>query len=326
MNVRRAAALLAVALVAALILGGQPLRTAAEGIESAALRGVSLTITWPFAKIGEGLHVESARQWVLHASDEDGVEAAGTDTSPTTTDGSATATASTTDGVAVATTSTTEGRPQVDASHPLHILVVGDSIVSEVAKGLIRQSGDLPFEIDYRYKINSGLVHTVFFDWRAELERLLAKFKPDVTVLLFGNNDKLSLRVNGELVPPLKPAWLEEYGQRVRAMAALADQAGSDVVWLGMPIMRGEKYSTTARTLNEVFSAVCKDEGYWYADLYKLFSDKSGNYSAYLPDASGKSRLMRGADGVHFTDAGGTLAAREIIGILNEHYVIEPSS
>jgi hypothetical protein len=75
-----------------------------------------------------------------------------------------------------------------------------------------------------------------------------------------------------------------------------------------------------------VFAAVCKEDGYWYGDLYALFSDKSGDYSAYLPDASGKSRLMRGTDGIHFTAAGGDLAAREVIRILDEHYLVEPSS
>jgi len=31
-------------------------------------------------------------------------------------------------------------------------------------------------------------------------------------------------------------------------------------------------------------------------------------------------------DAIRFTVAGGNMAAREIIGILDEHYVIEPSS
>jgi hypothetical protein len=153
---------------------------------------------------------------------------------------------------------------------------------------------------------------------------LIPKFKPDVTVFMYGNNDHISLMVDGKLVPPLEPAWLGEYGRRAKVVAGVAGQAGSRVVWIGMPIMRSTKYSSTARALNQVFSGVCKAEGYWYVDAYRLFSDKAGKYAPYLPDASGKSGLMRGADGIHFTAAGGDKMAGEIVRILRKHYVIEP--
>lgn len=327
-SVGRAAAVLVVALVVALTLAAQPLRAAAENLESKAVRGVALTVTWPFGKIGEGLHVEAARQWALHAFED---EPAGTSTivsTPMSTDGLVPPTTSvpadvSEPGQAGGTTSTTDGRPRVDHRDPLHVLVVGDSLVQEVAKGLIRVSEGLPLEIDYRYKISSGLVNTGFFDWPAELDRLIAKYEPDVTVLMYGNNDHQGLTVDGSLVPPLEPAWLDEYGRRVKVMAGTAERAGSRVVWVGMPIMRSAKYSTTARTLNEVFSGVCESEGYWYMDAYRLFSDKSGSYAPYLPDATGKPRLMRGADGIHLTAAGGNEAGLEILRILSMHYLIE---
>jgi hypothetical protein len=337
MSIRRAAVLLAVALVVGVILGAQPLRSAAEGLSSSALRSVALTVTWPFGKISEGLHVEAGRQWLLDAFEGEGGEIAegaapvadhGPDSGPPpgpppTTAPSLEPEEGTAPGHAAVTTSTTDGRPRVDARHPLHVLVVGDSLVSEVAKGMVRASEGLPLQVEYRYKVSSGLVNTGFFDWPAELKGLVRKYKPDVTVFMYGNNDHLSLMVDGKPVPPLEPAWLGEYERRVEAMAGVADRAGSKIVWIGMPIMRSTKYSGTARSLNKVFSGVCKDEGYWYLDSYRLFSDKSGKYAPYLLDASGKSRLMRGTDRIHLTEAGGDKMAREIVRILRKHYLIE---
>ncbi len=342
MSIRRTATVLLVALVVGLVLAAQPLRSAAGGLSSSSLRSVALTVTWPFGKISEGLHAEAARQWVLHAFDDEGAEsvvdtetgpAGPPDTgrppgspppgSPPTTALPLTPGVGATQGHTAATAPTTDGRPRVDARHPLKVLVVGDSLVTEVARGMDRLSGELPLEIEYRYKVSSGLVNTRFFDWPAELKRLVPKFKPDVTVLMYGNNDHLSLMADGRPVPPLDPAWLKEYERRVESMAGIADRAGSKVVWIGMPIMRSTKFSSTARGLNKVFSAVCKDEGYWYVDAYRLFSDKAGKYAPYLPDAAGKSRLMRGTDGIHFTAAGGDKMAREIVRILRKHYLIE---
>ena len=72
------------------------------------------------------------------------------------------------------------------------MLVVGDSLVRQVAEGLVRSSDDLPMKVEYRYKVSSGLVNSGFFDWPAEMKSLVPKFQPDVTVMMYGNNDHLS--------------------------------------------------------------------------------------------------------------------------------------
>jgi hypothetical protein len=349
LSVRRAAGLLAVALVLGLILGAQPLRAAADGISSPAARAVALTITRPLVVIDDLLHAEDARQWVLNGfgggadtagtaddaaaqSQDPGLAlGAGPSVSPSATAGAlapgSTPVTSPTDRAhpleSPSMVLTTEGKPRFDAKRPLRVLVVGDSLVRQVAEGLVRLSDQLPLKVDYRYKVSSGLVNSGFFNWPAEMKSLVPKFKTDVTVMMYGNNDHQRLSVDGKLAAIFSPEWLDEYQRRVEAMASIAKNHGSRVIWIGMPIMRGEKFSLTASTFNKVYSGVCKQDGYWYVDSYKLFSDKMGKYAPYLPDASGKPGLVRASDGVHFTSAGGDRLAREIVRILERHYQLE---
>jgi hypothetical protein len=329
LSVRHAAALLVVVLVVGLLLAAQPLRAGADGISSSALRGIARAVTWPFAAVSGVLHIDGARQWVLHGSGGTGEDVAqtgdGSGSSSTTVQGARPVeTTSSTTVPETSTPTTSGGKPTFDAQHPLHVLVAGDSLIQEVAASLVRMSENLPMKVEYRYKVSSGLVNPNFFDWPAELKRLVGKFKPDVTVLMYGNNDHQLLTVGGQQAAIFSPEWLTEYRSRVVTMAGIPAGAGSRVLWIGMPIMRSDKFSLTARTFNQVFSGVCQDKGYWYMDTYKLLSDQAGKYSLYLPGPSGKLQAMRAIDGVHFTQAGGDLVAGQIVKLLQQHYPMQP--
>ena len=194
----------------------------------------------------------------------------------------------------------------------------------QVAQSLVRMSDKLPMKVEYRYKVSSGLANPGFFDWPAEMKDLALRFQPDVTVMMFGNNDHVPMTVGGKQVDPLTPEWLAEYHARVETMAGTAVGAGSKLIWIGMPIMRSDKFSLTARTFNQVYSAVCKDQGYWYVDAYRLFSNKDGKYAPYLPNASGKLQSMRENDGAHLSGAGGDRVAREVVKVLQQNHLLPP--
>jgi lysophospholipase L1-like esterase len=336
-GVRQAAVLLAVVLVVALILAGKPLHASAEDASSPALRVVAGGLTAPFAAVGSLLHADGLRQRLMDGGDasSDGGEqvassvgsnggAARSSLPATDAVGAGSGTAGG-DGVAPpdSTTSTSLEKQRFDTDHPLRILVVGDSLVGSVGKSLVRTSGSQPVKVDSHYKISSGLALPTFFDWPAQARKFVRAFKPDVTVMMFGSNDHLGIRVDGKVLSIFSAAWKAEYQRRVEEVADVAAAAGSRVIFIGMPIMRDEELSKTARTLNPIFSKVCVDNGYWYVDTYKLFSNKSGEYAAYLLDSSGKVRLMREADGTHLTAAGGDEVAARIIKLLKKHYVLE---
>jgi lysophospholipase L1-like esterase len=345
LSVRRGAIVLAVALVLGLVLGAGPLWTAAKNLSSPVPRAVAIGITAPFAGLNHLLHLEGARRTIVaafggaEAQAGSGDELAEQDppTGPppgpppgSPTEGMLPGAAPLGSGAAavshpgtIHTTTTAHRRAVFDAKHPLHILVVGDSLVGKLVDSLMRASGRLPIKVDFRFKVSSGLVNTGFFNWPAEMRRLVARYDPDVTVMMFGNNDHLRLPVGGRLLSPFSSEWQSEYRKKVEAITAIAGKGGSHVVWIGMPIMRTEKLDGTARALNPIFAAVCKAHGYWYVDTYKMFSTSDGKYAPYLKEPSGKTLIMRAADGVHLTPAGGDRLARQVQRVLEQHFTLK---
>jgi hypothetical protein len=331
LSVRNAAALLVVALVVGLLLAAPPLRAGAQDISSPALRAVVRGVIWPLAAINNALHIDGMRQWALGSSRGDSADANGaTDTTDTTDDTATTTTSEPPDSATPTTTpqgttsppTTAQTRPTVDAQHPLRVLVAGDSLVIQIAQSMVRMSDKLPMKVEYRYKVSSGLANPGFFDWPAELKDLVAHFQPDVVVLMFGNNDHVDMKVGGKQLAPSTPEWLAEYQRRAETIAGIAAGAGRKLIWIGMPIMRSDKFALTARTFNQVYSGVCKDHGYWYVDAYRLFSDKGGKYAPYLPNSSGDLQLMRESDGAHLTGAGGDRVARELVKLLQQNHLL----
>jgi hypothetical protein len=235
----------------------------------------------------------------------------------------------TTSPATAATTPTTETTRPVTADQPLRVLVVGDSLVLQVGHGVTRAGDKLPLETKVVSKPMSGLTRTDYFDWPATLTKMLAEFKPDVTVMMFGNNDKQDIVVEGRRLERFTPPWLDMYRERVKAILDLARQGGGLAVLVGMPIMRNATFAQTALTFDQIYSDACAAAGgaaagVFYIDSYALFADMGGAYSPYLPDSSGKTVLMRNQDGIHLTEAGGDLVADQIANVLEQRYDLAP--
>jgi lysophospholipase L1-like esterase len=338
LSIRRGAVLLAVVLVIGLVMGAQPLRKQAGDLSSPALRAVARAVTAPFGAVNGLLHIEGARQRVVSAfGGGDQVEAGGGGDNAVASNGSGgppagpppsqppTGSVLVTAGgpAGPGSTSPPGVKPVFDKDHPLRVLVEGDSLVGPVGASLTRMADDLPMQVLYRFKGSSGLVNTGFFDWQAETKTRLAQFKPDVTVLMFGNNDRQDMIIDGKRPAIFSPDWTAEYRKRVLAMGDIVRSGGSRLVFIGMPIMRSDKFSLTARNFNQIFSEVCADQGYWFVDTYKLFADASGSYAPYLDDTNGTMASMRMPDGIHFTPAGGDRAARQVMRTLQAHFTLQ---
>ncbi len=336
-----------VALAVGCLLGAKPLHEQAEAMDDSALRTAALAVTGPVAAASDFLRLDKPWEWATGRSGgeeggEDGLTGSldpsggvtGT-TSPagseTTTAGSTTTTltpvARPTTTYSTTTSSTTTTLPLFTAEKPLEVLVVGDSLVAPVGWGLMRQADLHPaLKVDIVYKVSSGLVRPDFYDWPKALAAAVAEFHPNVTVVLFGGNDKQNMRFEGKVLEPFSEEWKAEYYQRVDEFMEISTLAGSRVIWIGMPIMRSTKFSQTARWFNFMYDAMCDQRPLTthYVDGYALFSDDQGQYSAYLIDSSGERKLMREKDGIHFTNAGGDRAAEAVVEALLRYYRLEP--
>lgn len=195
----------------------------------------------------------------------------------------------------------------------------------QVGNGMTRAASPVPgLQVKFVSKPASGLVSSQRFDWPPNFKTMVADFRPNVTIMLFGGNEKITMVAGGKNLQALTPAWEAEYRSRLNALFDTSTNAGARVIWIGLPIMRSDKFSETCRSLNAIYSSVCQGHpNATFMPTYGLFSDSGGQYSAYLKDASGKTALMRAKDGIHFTEAGGDLVAKSLIDTIKKYYEIE---
>ncbi|MCB1535723.1 MAG: DUF459 domain-containing protein [Rhodoblastus sp.] len=197
--------------------------------------------------------------------------------------------------------------PAAVAPAKIPVAVVGDNIGYHLAQGLIdtEADGGLGLQILRKTKDSSGLVRDDFYDWPKNLREFLAG--PDsygAIVVMIGTNDRQELRDAAGRHEPLSPRWKELYKARVDAMVAQLKAKGVPFYWIGLPIMRSERYSGDLQQLNEIYRASVEAAGGKYVDVWDAFADEKGQYNVFGPEVSGQIVKIRTSDGIHFTKSG----------------------
>lgn len=211
------------------------------------------------------------------------------------------------------------------AGDPADVWIIGDSLVELLGPHLsdvLATTGVVSSEVDFRFI--TGLSRPDYFDWPTYIRKRFARGGPDAVVVMFGGNDGQNVEHDGVVYEKWTPPWLDLYRERVaEAMDALrADRLR--VYWVGLPIMRSETFSAHAREMNEVYRSEAADRPWVvFVPSWDLFTDASGRYADYLPDAEGDLELMRYGDGVHFTPQGARRLARHVFGFLATDFGIE---
>jgi len=191
--------------------------------------------------------------------------------------------------------------PTPDA--PMKLWVIGDSFVELFGPALQNDAADtgvVESEVDFRFI--SGLVRPDYFDWPAHLATRLPEVQADVVVAMYGGNDGQSMFVGGRELVSESPEWYEEYHDRVGAVMDLLLTGAERVYWVGLPIMRDDRFTEVVAGMNQVFEEEAAERpDVVYLDTFELFSDENGEYSTYLRTNSGDLLDMRTEDGAHLT-------------------------
>lgn len=209
------------------------------------------------------------------------------------------------------------GAPAAVVPQKLTVIVAGDSIADGVWGGLYRKLlGDKRYEIVRKARNSSGFVA---FDWVEELRGSEEFKRADAVIFLAGTNDRQSLVRAG------KPRflfgtkeWEEGYVERVTALMQALKQQNIPLIWIGLPIARKDEFNKDSRYLNGLFTQAAAKTGVHFIDIWSMFADKDGQYSAYLPDAEGRNRLLRDNDGIHFTPRGYEMIADAVLETLQK--------
>lgn len=197
-------------------------------------------------------------------------------------------------------------KPETPRGPAFTITVLGDNVGMLLAQGLQDAFADRPeITVDRKARQNTGLVRDDYFDWTAEVGKLLEKPEEiDAAVMMIGSNDRQPIRDNGENVDIRSPRWKELYTQRVEGIVKLFREKNVPLIWVGMPVMKNDRLSSGLLEQNEIYRDAVAGTGATYVDVWEAFVDDRQQFALYGPDVNGRTTKLRTGDGVHFTKAG----------------------
>jgi hypothetical protein len=210
------------------------------------------------------------------------------------------------------------------AARPLTVWVAGDSMAYQVGLQLARFARPIgAIRVALDAQASTGLLDRGAWRWLPRLGQTLEQRRPHVFVLSFGANDADALPFRGVVYGPGRPEWREGYRERVRAMMTFLS-ARRPVYWLGMPVMRNPSFSAKMATINAVFAEeAARAPGVTFVPTWSRYAGADGQFAAFLPDALGRLRPAREADGVHYTPAGARMLAAHLLDALCERFVVD---
>lgn len=191
------------------------------------------------------------------------------------------------------------------------ILLVGDSMIAGglglyLENGLRKVHG---YQVLRKGKSSTGLARPDFFSWPKEAQKHVDAFQPDAAVVMFGGNDVQGLRMpDKSWITWHEDDWAEEYARRVNAFADIVAPAGKPLFWIGMPVMRPEKFHVRVQRVNTIYRAeMAIRPGARFIDIWRVLADADGSYTDRL-DADGvpggKTVRVRAGDGIHLSVEG----------------------
>lgn len=217
-------------------------------------------------------------------------------------------------------------RPARAATEPTSggpkILIAGDSMIAGgfgifLERALRKDHG---YDVARRGRSSSGMARPDFFDWPEEARALVKERKPDATVLMFGGNDVQGLYMGkGEWIRWGEEGWNEEYARRVNALADIFAPEQQQLFWIGLPIMRPDKFRGRCKVVNTIFRAeMALRRNALFIDTWNLLTDDEGNYVDKMmvkvsDDAEPQKMRVRAHDGIHLSGDGAGVVKRHAL-------------
>ncbi|MDH3605793.1 MAG: DUF459 domain-containing protein [Acidimicrobiia bacterium] len=222
-----------------------------------------------------------------------------------------------------APTPTTASLRSISEEEPLIVWAIGDSFLELFGPALVNRSADtgmIETEVDFRYV--SGLSRPDFFDWPAHIAEKVPEIVPDAVVVMFGGNDAQDVEFGGERFDVGTQAWADLYDLRVAEAMDVLVTGVDRVYWIGLPIMKSDRFTINARTMNAAYeSAAAQRPAVTYISSFELFQDDNGSYNAYLD-----GKLMRFTDGAHFVWNGAYRLADAVLPVIAADWGIDLAS
>lgn len=189
------------------------------------------------------------------------------------------------------------------------VLMVGDSLMGEVAAGL-RQHLPRTFTVVDDHKSSTGLTNLGYYDWPSTAFQEAQAARPQWVVIHLGANDSQDMLLNGRAVRAGSDAWQSAYRERAMLLIDRIKEAAPNatIVWIGLPAMRSDAFDARMDIIRRLQQQAAAARGVTYLD------GRTALGRTYTKDGDvggGKRLIWRADDGIHYSRAGGTRLARE---------------
>jgi hypothetical protein len=213
------------------------------------------------------------------------------------------------------------------------VVVVGDAMADWLGYGLEEAFAEnSEFGVVRKHRTVSGLIRNASresYDWTQASREIVTAEKPQFVVMMIGLTDRQPIRERTPVRMPqnIQPTatgqtpeapaattttthefhserWVELYTKRIDDTIAAMKARGSTVIWVGLPVIRGQKSKAELTFLNDLYRGRAEKAGITYVDVWDGFADEDGNFALRGPDYNGQMRQLRTGDGIYFTKAG----------------------
>lgn len=185
--------------------------------------------------------------------------------------------------------------------------VYGDSIAEGLLAGIVETfAGDTRLQVQRSRHTLGGVLRNEFADEVQAIDSNLSRTPMHVVLVMVGLYDRYPWRPQGgnRRVAVGSDEWKAEYARRVDRLMKVFKTRNAALYWVGLPVMRRPEFSDDVQMINEIVRERAYVNGQKFIDVFSQFADENGAFNAYGPEIDGKIRLLREADGIHFTQVG----------------------
>jgi hypothetical protein len=211
-------------------------------------------------------------------------------------------------------------------TNELRIAVVGDSLAAGLGVYLEREFRPALVQVLRQGRVSTGLSRLDYFDWMTAMRKIESNYRPDLVVVMIGDNDNQSLLTPGNQVIAEIGSfeWPQKYEGRVEEFTRIAVDSGSHVAWVGLPIVQRKERWQVIQRQNEIFERVVDaTPNALFVDTWDRFATRDGQYTPFYWE-SGKIELIRTSDGLHFNPRGYELLAEAVGDAVVEQFRLTP--
>lgn len=191
-----------------------------------------------------------------------------------------------------------------DERRPAQIVVLGDSLGDGLWASLFRQYWrSRSVKITRLARASTGFnAHP----YDQDLVELLARQRIDLLIVQTGANDRQRVvSLDGKEIAYFgTERWYQLYGQRLAQFLGTAQQRKVPVLWVGLPIMRDERFDSGMRLISRMHQEYAEQHGALFLDITDFSADEDGAYAEFLVQSNGRKRRLRHEDGVHSWELG----------------------